>query len=423
MPSVTAETVEPTSLAGRNIVLGVTGGIAAYKAPMLVRLLISQGANVQVVMSASAHQFVTATTLQAVSSRPVRDDLWDEAAEAAMGHIELARWADAVVIAPATAHFLANLAGGQAGDLLTTLCLATDAPILVAPAMNQAMWRSSATVRNVDTLNSDGVHFAGPDEGEQACGDTGPGRMTEPDELLGAIQALFQPAYLQGMRIMITAGPTREAVDPVRYISNHSSGKQGYALAEAAARAGADVTLVSGPTDLACPNGCTIINVESARAMHDAVHAAIAEQDLFIGVAAVADYRPANAEDQKIKKTDQAGTTLALDLIENPDVIASVAELARRPLIIGFAAETQNAVVLAREKRLRKKLDAIVVNDVSQSGIGFNSDHNAATLIWDDGELTLPFQGKRELAEALLSHLARIFVTRLALPNRASSSI
>ncbi|MDA1073184.1 MAG: bifunctional phosphopantothenoylcysteine decarboxylase/phosphopantothenate--cysteine ligase CoaBC [Proteobacteria bacterium] len=423
MSNIQISGAPPVGLAGRNIIVGITGGIAAYKAPALVRALTSIGANVQVVMSASAHQFVTATTLQAVSGRPVRDDLWDEGAEAAMGHIELARWADAIMVAPATANFLAELAAGLAGDLLSTLCLATDAPILIAPAMNQAMWKHPATARNVATLINDGVGIIGPGEGAQACGDFGPGRMLEPDALVGALEKVFAPPILEGLRVMITAGPTREAIDPVRYISNHSSGKQGFAIAAAAARSGADVTLICGPTNLPTPQGCRRIDINSAQDLFDAVQADLPGQHIFIGVAAVADYRPLAAAEQKIKKQVRGSNTMTLELTENPDVIASVAQAANPPLVVGFAAETQNALPAAREKRLRKQLDAIVVNDVSQAGIGFNSDHNAATLIWDEGELALQLQSKDQLAQALLDQLVRIFVTRLALPNHASASI
>ena len=395
------------TLAGKNILLGVTGGIAAYKAALLVRHLRNEGANVQVVMSRSAHEFVTPVTMQALSGRPVRDDLWDREAEAAMGHIELARWADLVLAAPATAHFMACLAQGLAPDLLTTLCLATDAPILLAPAMNQAMWRAPATRRNAAILAGDGRRIIGPEVGDQACGDTGPGRMAEPEALLLAVQRALAAPCLRGCKVLVTAGPTQEALDPVRYLSNQSSGKQGYAIAQAAAAAGAQTTLVSGPSNLPPPAGVERIKVVSAQDMHEAVLARAAEQALVVGVAAVADYRPAREKPQKLKKRN--GATLQLSLVENPDIIASVAALPEAPVVVGFAAETENALENARSKRRRKNLDAIVVNDVSNKEIGFNSDHNAATLIWADGEVELPHQSKGELAAALIQRLAELF--------------
>ena len=395
------------TLAGKNILLGVTGGIAAYKAPMLVRHLRNEGANVQVVMSRSAHEFVAPVTMQALSGRPVRDDLWDREAEAAMGHIELARWADLVLTAPATAHFMACLAQGLAPDLLTTLCLATDAPILLAPAMNQAMWRDPATRRNAAVLAGDGRRLIGPEVGDQACGDTGPGRMAEPEALLLAVQQTLAAPCLRGHKVLVTAGPTQEALDPVRYLSNQSSGKQGYAIAQAAAAAGAETILVSGPSNLPAPANVERIEVVSAQDMHDAVLARAAEQALVVGVAAVADYRPARQNPQKLKKRN--GASLRLSLVENPDIIAAVAALPEPPVVVGFAAETENALEQARSKRRRKSLDAIVVNDVSNQEIGFNSDHNAATLIWADGEVELPYQSKEMLATALIQHLAELF--------------
>ena len=365
----------------------------------------------QVVLTQGAARFVTPVTLQALSGRPVRDDLWDREAEAAMGHIELARWADLILVAPATAHFMANLAQGTAPDLLTTLCLASDAPVLLAPAMNQGMWRDAATQRNAATLAADGKRLIGPEEGEQACGDVGPGRMAEPEALLEAVRAAFQPTCLAGLRVLVTAGPTREALDPVRFLSNHSSGKQGYAIAKAAAEAGAWVTLVSGPCELPIPANVECIAVTSAVEMHEAVLARAAEQALVIGVAAVADYRPATQAPQKIKKdsAEGAGEPPAIALVENPDIIASVAALPDAPVVVGFAAETENALDNARRKRRRKALDAIVVNDVSNPKIGFNSDHNAASLIWADGEVELAYQGKESLAASLIQHLANLF--------------
>ncbi len=408
-----------SELSGKNILLGITGGIAAFKAPMLVRLLRDSGVDVQVVMTAAAHRFVTPTTLQAVSGRPVRDDLWDAAAEAAMGHIELARWADLVVIAPATAHCMATLAQGLADNLLATLCLATTAPILVVPAMNQAMWSSAATQRNLSKLIADGYSIIGPDEGDQACGDTGPGRMVEPPAIVDRIRQRLVAPVLAGVKMLITAGPTVEAIDPVRFISNYSSGKQGYAIAQAAVNAGAEVTLVSGPTNLAPPSGVRMIAVQSAHDMFDAVHAEVADQNVVIGVAAVADYRPAEQARQKLKKKSDK---MHLVLDQNPDIIASVAALKNKPLVVGFAAETEQPIEHARAKRVRKGLDAIVVNDVSKQDIGFNSDYNSATLIWAQGELALPFQTKDELAMSLIRHLADIFVSQLAITNPESAT-
>lgn len=409
----------PMNLSGKNILLGVTGGIAAYKTPILVRLLRQAGAEVQVVLTRGAHEFVTPTTLQAVSGRPVRDDLWDEEAEAAMGHIELARWADLVVVAPATAHCMATLAQGLAPDLLSTLCLATDAPIMLAPAMNQAMWRAPASERNAETLQRDGRVLVGPAEGEQACGDTGPGRMVEPAELFEVIAQSFAARCLEGMHVLVTAGPTVEAIDPVRHITNKSSGKQGYAMAAAAHAAGAEVTLVSGPCNLTPHPDVDFVSITSAQDMYDAVHARIANQHLFIGVAAVSDFRPAQTTRKKIKK-ESIGNRLELAFEENPDIIASVASLPERPVVIGFAAETHKVLEHARDKRRRKNLDAIVVNDVSRQGIGFNSDSNAATLIWADGELALPYQTKQSLAQNLVRHIAEIFADPLAGADRES---
>ena len=375
----------------------------------------------QVVLTQGAAQFVTPVTLQALSGRPVRDDLWDQEAEAAMGHIELARWADLILVAPATAHFMANLAQGAAPDLLTTLCLASDAPVLLAPAMNQAMWRDAATQRNAATLLADGKRLIGPDDGEQACGDVGPGRMAEPQALLEATRAAFGPTCLGGLNVLVTAGPTREALDPVRYLSNHSSGKQGYAIAKAAAAAGARVTLVSGPCDLPVPVNVDCIAVNSAVEMHEAVLARAAEQTLVIGVAAVADYRPAVTAPQKIKKQQSAAGTepSSLALVENPDIIASVAAMPNAPVVVGFAAETENAISNARRKRCRKGLDAIVVNDVSNPKIGFNSDHNAATLIWANGEVELAYQSKEALAASLVQRLADLFFQSADAPPTA----
>ncbi len=415
------------ALSAKKILVGVTGGIAAYKAPELVRELRQAGADVQVVMTSSATQFVTATTLQAVSGQPVRNTLWDAAAEASMGHIELARWADLILIAPATADRLSRLASGHADDLLGALYLATRSPVALAPAMNTVMWEAPATRRNLATLETDGVHLIGPDIGDMACGETGPGRMSEPQEVVRAVVEILatdQPRArireisldggrsLAGKHVVITAGPTREAIDPVRYISNHSSGKQGYALAAAALAAGARVTLISGPVTEPVPEGAELVPVESARDMHAAALAAAPDGDLFIAVAAVADYRPETVAKQKIKKTDNDDQGLHLDLVQNPDIVAAVAALPDGPVVVGFAAETHDALAHARGKLARKGLDAIVVNDVSRQDIGFGTDENAATLIWADGEIALPKQNKADLAQAILTKLSELFMHR-----------
>lgn len=432
-------------LSGKRILLGICGGIAAYKAPDLVRKLRACGADVQVVTTAAAEQFVTTASLQAVSGNPVRNDLWDPAAEASMGHIELARWADAVLIAPATANCLAKLANGLADDLLSTLCLATTAPVCIAPAMNVRMWQHPATQANLATLATRS-QLLGPAEGDQACGEYGPGRMLEPQQItdqlaqrLAGVPASggptssssevahmdpvqFDTQLLAGVNIVITAGPTRELIDPVRYISNRSSGKQGYAIAAQAAAMGASVNLISGPTALETPPGVNRIDVLSANEMFDAVHSNIANADLFVGVAAVADYRVAEFTDQKIKKADDNKAGMSLQLVTNPDIIASVAGLENPPVTIGFAAETQTPVEHARTKRLRKKLDMIVVNDVSDSRIGFRSEHNAVTLIWESGEERLPRQDKTSIAQQILTRLAELFVDRLVATNPQTQS-
>lgn len=391
-------------LNNRHIVLGITGGIAAYKAAELVRRLKERGALVHVVMTDAAREFITPLTLQALSGNPVHSSLLDPEAEAAMGHIELARWADLLLVAPASADFIAKLAHGQADDLLSTLWLACQSKKAIAPAMNQAMWADPATAANMDILRARGIAIFGPGAGEQACGDVGLGRMLEPGELADLSESQFESRLLDGKRVLITAGPTREAIDPVRYISNHSSGKMGYALARAAADAGASVTLISGPVTLATPAGVERVDVESAQAMYDAVLARSAQSDLFIGCAAVADYRPATAVEQKIKKQ---ADEMTLTLVRNPDIISAVAARADRPFTVGFAAETQNVLSYARDKLERKGLDAIIANDVSVEGIGFNSDQNEVTLVTAAGEEALPRMGKQQLADALIAHLAQ----------------
>jgi phosphopantothenoylcysteine decarboxylase/phosphopantothenate--cysteine ligase len=386
-----------------RILLGVTGGIAAYKSPDLVRRLRERGAEVQVVMTEGAKQFVTPLTFQAVSGREVRDSLWDREAEAAMGHIELARWADAVLVAPATAEFLAKLVQGRADDLLTTLCLATASPVHVAPAMNQQMWANPATQANVDMLRSRGVSVLGPGRGDQACGETGEGRMLEPAEL--ATLVLSGPSAarpLAGLKVVVSAGPTREAIDPVRFISNRSSGKMGYAVAQAAHESGADVILVSGPVALPSPAGVTRIWAESARQMHEAVHAALEGADVYIGTAAVADYEPAEVAPQKIKKRSD---TMTLELVRAPDILASVAARADRPFVVGFAAETQDVEANARAKLEGKRLDMIAANRVGE-GVAFDQDQNALLVLWPGGREELATCGKLELARRLVGRIA-----------------
>jgi phosphopantothenoylcysteine decarboxylase / phosphopantothenate---cysteine ligase len=386
------------------VLVGVTGGIAAYKAAELVRLLRGAGAEVQVVMTDAATRFVTPLTMQALSGRPVRTGLWDEAAEAAMGHIELARWADVVVVAPASADFLARLTAGRADDLLATLCLATTAPLVVAPAMNQQMWLNPATQHNVALLKSRGFRVLGPADGEQACGEVGPGRLVEPADI---VAALFAPpraggGLLAGRHVLLTAGPTREAVDPVRFISNRSSGKMGFALAEALTAAGARVTLVSGPVCLPTPPGVDRHDVESADEMYRKVHSLIAGVDIYIGAAAVADYRPTQCADRKIKK---ASDCLEITLTRAADILSSVAALDSRPFVVGFAAETNDVERNARDKLERKKLDMIAANDVS-GGRAFDRDDNALLVLWPDGQRQLSQQRKSELADELVAVIA-----------------
>jgi len=395
----------------RQIVLAVTGGIAAYKSAELLRQLRQQGHDVRVVMTRGAEAFIQPLTFQALSGHPVRQSLLDPEAEAGMGHIELARWAELVLIAPASADAMARLAQGLADDLLTTLCLATEAPIALAPAMNQAMWRNQRTQNNLAALEADPqFRIWGPAEGDQACGDTGPGRMLEPQHLVAQVAALDERP-LNGLRVVLTAGPTREALDPVRYISNHSSGRMGYAVAEAAARQGAEVVLVSGPVSLPTPAGVTRVDVVTAEEMLTAVEQALdTATDWFVATAAVADYRPVSQAQQKMKKDKSQSTVI--ELTRNPDILATVAARADRPLTIGFAAETQDVATYAQSKLERKKLDMIVANDVSVAGLGFNSEHNAVQVFWPGGSLSLPARRKTELAEELI-RLFREHTTRI----------
>ncbi|MBW1215415.1 bifunctional phosphopantothenoylcysteine decarboxylase/phosphopantothenate--cysteine ligase CoaBC [Pantoea allii] len=395
-------------LAGKKVLLGVSGGIAAYKTPELVRRLRDRGADVRVMMTHAAKAFITPLSLQAVSGYPVMDDLLDPAAEAAMGHIELAKWADLILLAPASADVIARMTAGMANDLVTTAVLATASPVAIVPAMNQQMYRAAVTQANLATLQSRGVLIWGPDSGSQACGDVGPGRMLDPLAIVDyAVQWASPVNDLQHLNIMITAGPTREAIDPVRYISNHSSGKMGFAIATAAASRGANVTLVCGPVTLPTPTGVKRVDVTSALDMQAAVMGEINKQHIFIASAAVADYRAANIADEKIKKQDDDNDdNVTLQLIKNPDIVAGVAALPQgRPFVVGFAAETQNVEEYARKKRARKKLDLICANDVSKAGQGFNSDTNALHLFWQEGEKTLPLSDKSLLGQLLIDEI------------------
>jgi phosphopantothenoylcysteine decarboxylase/phosphopantothenate--cysteine ligase len=395
-----------SSLTNKRILLGVTGGIAAYKSADLVRRLQDAGASVQVVMTAAAQEFITPLTMQALSGNPVHTTLLDPAAEAGMGHIQLARWADLILIAPASADFIARLVQGQGDDLLTTLCLATPAPIAVAPAMNQGMWRNASTQANVEVLKQRKVHIFGPAAGEQACGDIGPGRMLETLELVDAAAGLFISGSLAGKKVVITAGPTREAIDPVRYISNHSSGKMGYALAQAAAEAGAHTVLISGPTQLIAPDRVEFIPVTTAEEMLAASLRQTKGCDVFIAAAAVADYRPAQIAAHKIKKTAEAETML-LELVKNPDIVATIAALERKPFTVGFAAESENLIAYAQQKLTRKNLDLIIANNIADIGIGFNSDDNAVTLIDKAQQQELTQRSKQQLARDLIAIIAQ----------------
>jgi len=403
---------------GKRILLGVTGGIAAYKSPDLVRRLRERGAEVQVVMTAAAREFVTPTTFQAVSGRTVRTDLWDAAAEAAMGHIELARWADAVLIAPATADFLARLAGGRADDLLATLCLATEAPIAVAPAMNHVMWANAATRANVAELGARGVLVLGPAAGDQACGEVGEGRMLEPLELAEQLSALLAAGgELAGRRVLVTAGPTRERMDPVRFISNRSSGKMGFAVAQAARAAGAEVVLVSGPVSLPTPPGVRRIDVESAADMLAAVLGELAGTHVFISTAAVADYRPVSAAAQKIKKTSDR---LEVSMERTPDVLATVAARPDRPFVVGFAAETESVEQNARTKLMKKNLDMIAANEVGDDK-AFDCEENQLFVLARGARYELGRAGKLTLARGLVALIARELAGRAERSQRGTA--
>ncbi|RJT23896.1 bifunctional phosphopantothenoylcysteine decarboxylase/phosphopantothenate--cysteine ligase CoaBC [Buttiauxella izardii] len=400
-------------LSGKKIVLGVSGGIAAYKTPELVRRLRERGAEVRVVMTEAAKAFITPLSLQAVSGYPVSDSLLDPAAEAAMGHIELGKWADLVILAPATADLIARITAGMANDLVSTICLATPSPVAVVPAMNQQMYRATATQHNLDVLASRGLLMWGPDSGSQACGDVGPGRMLDPLTIVEmAAQHFSVIKDLQHLNVMITAGPTRERLDPVRYITNDSSGKMGYAIAAAAAARGANVTLISGPVSLPTPAWVKRVDVTTALEMEAAVQQHVQEQQIFVGCAAVADYRAASVAEEKIKKQ---GDEITIKMVKNPDIVAGVAALlAHRPYVVGFAAETNNVEEYAQQKRLSKNLDLICANDVSQAGQGFNSENNALHLFWQDGDKVLPLERKELLGHLLLNEI----VTRYDEKNR-----
>ncbi|MDA0705750.1 MAG: bifunctional phosphopantothenoylcysteine decarboxylase/phosphopantothenate--cysteine ligase CoaBC [Proteobacteria bacterium] len=389
-----------------NILLGISGGIAAYKTPELVRRLRGRGAEVQIVMTSSAEEFVTETALQAVSGRPIRSNLWDKEAEAAMSHIELARWADVVLIAPATAEIMARLASGAASDLLTTICLATEAPIAIAPAMNHVMWANAAVQKNRNTLAERGVHILGPDAGSQACGETGEGRMLDPDDIAAIVCGPQLAAGGEGLlaekTVLITAGPTRESIDPVRFITNRSSGKMGYAIAAAAAQQGARVVLLSGPTAIPAPPGVTVHDVQTAQDMYDATHAHVCDADIFIATAAVADYRPVVVAEHKIRKSQES---MSIELVRTQDILASVAMLEAAPFTVGFAAETENVREYALGKLERKKLDMIVANLVGAAR-GFDSDDNAVDVYWRGGEQSFARASKVELARALVKLVA-----------------
>ena len=390
-------------LFNRNVLLGVSGGIAAYKSAELIRQLQELGANVRVVMTQGAQEFITPLTLQALSGNPVHTQLLDAEAEQGMGHIELARWADLLLIAPATADLIARLAVGRADDLLTTVALATAAPKMIAPAMNQQMWRDEATAANLAALETRKVTIVGPAHGEQACGDVGPGRMEQPSVIAGKAAALFDSRALEGKRVVITAGPTREALDPVRYISNHSSGKMGFALARAAADAGAKTTLVCGPVHLPTPDYVDRSNVQTAVEMLDRCTELLPDCDIFIACAAVADYRPASVQQQKIKK---GAEQISLELVRNPDIVATVAAHEPRPFTVGFAAETNDVLAYARDKMDRKRLDMIIANDISHPETGFSSDENEVTVIWPGGEKPLARAGKLAIARQIITLIA-----------------
>ena len=392
------------NLINKRILLGVTGGIAAYKSAELLRRLQDQGAEVRVVMTRGAQEFITPLTMQALSGYPVQIDLLDTETETVMGHIELARWADLILIAPATADFMARLVAGRGDDLLTTICLAATCKIAVAPAMNQAMWSKNTTQDNLAKLRKSGAIMLQPDEGIQACGEIGVGRLMSVPDIVTAVSSVFQSGTLKGQKVVITAGPTREAIDPVRYISNHSSGKQGYAIAEAAVEAGANVELITGPTSLAPPQRVRVHSVESAEDMFNEVQATIEGADIFIGVAAVADYRPKVSSNHKIKKEGDDGLTL--EMVQNPDILKFVAGRKEKPFTVGFAAETGSLIEHAKQKLQKKKLDMIIANNVADPNIGFNSDNNQTIVLTATAKHEIPMMSKTELARQLIDLIA-----------------
>jgi len=391
------------SLSNKRIIVGVTGGIAAYKSAEIVRRLQDRGADVRVVMTPGAEEFIRPLTMQALSGYPVHSGLLDEKAEAGMGHIELARWADLLLIAPATADFMATMVHGKADSLLAAIYLATPALVAVAPAMNQGMWRHPASLDNVEKLSQRGVTIIGPDSGIQACGDTGPGRMEQPDTIIEQASVMFSTGLLQGKKVVITAGPTREALDPVRYISNHSSGKMGYALATAAADAGADVVLISGPVNLLVPDRCQHISVVSANDMLVASLECAKKADIFIATAAVADYRAVSISENKIKSDDKV---LTINFEKNPDIIRTVAAAHKSAFMVGFAAESTDVENYAKGKLKTKALDAIIANDISRSDIGFNSDDNEVSWIDADSSITFSKRSKAQLSRDLIAQIA-----------------
>ena len=403
----------------KNILLGVTGSIAAYKSPEIVRNLRSEGFSVRVVLSESAKEFVTETTLQAVSSYPVRSSLWDAEAEAAMSHIELARWADCILIAPATANFLSQLSYGSANDLLTTLCLATRSKIFVSPAMNSVMWENKAVQENKATLVSRGINIIEPDYGDQACGEVGVGRMPNPDVIAGIIKENFSEnsSLLQGKRVLITAGPTREPIDPIRFISNRSSGKMGYALASAFNAAGCNVRIISGPSSLPFPDACDVVKIETAQEMYHEVHKSLKDIDIFVSAAAVSDYSSEKVDEHKIKKNDQK---MSLHLIKSPDILSSVTSLRSHPFCVGFAAETNNIQVYAKEKLIKKELDMIIANKVG-SNLGFDSDENSVLVLWNGGSKRYNKQLKISLAKQLVQLISKRYMTNSEINKKPSN--
>ena len=393
------------SLANKNILLGVTGGIAAYKSAEIVRHLKKSGASVRVVMTRSAEEFITPLTLQALSGNRVSTELLDAEAEAAMGHIELAKWADGILIAPATANTIARLSSGRGDDLLSTVTLAFDGPISVAPAMNQAMWRDERTQENLKKLIDQDFGICGPGSGEQACGDVGLGRMLEPLDIINMFSLSFNEGSLSGKKILITAGPTQEPIDPVRFITNRSSGKMGYSLVEAALESGANVTLISGPVNIEPPSNCNFVSIKTAKEMYDAVMHHISGMDVYIGTAAVSDYSPAKASDSKIKK-DGSNSPMVLELKENEDILKSVSELEQRPYVVGFAAETNDLIKNAEKKLSNKNLDLIIANDVSNKEIGFDSDYNEVTLITEKEKYLIERQNKRKVSKKIIDFIS-----------------